>query len=243
MHRGYTKRWRKRWDKGYHYDPDLWLLMDYFIDHANYRDTRVFFPGCGLIPLKRGQHIFGTPQLSVFMRWDRGRTRRKLKILKNIGFLTIKTTNKYSIASVINYDTYQPTDQQNDQQNDTWTTSRRPADDQQTTTPKEYKKDKKVKKVKNNNPPYIPPGGNELAGNGCEWINSASWDEFVSHRVEIKKPLTALSVKKALNLLEANQGEQVEIIDNTIMNRWTGLFKLKSKKPDGWDKLRKEFCE
>ena len=35
MHRGYTKRWRKRWDKGYHKDPVLWIMMDYFIDFAH----------------------------------------------------------------------------------------------------------------------------------------------------------------------------------------------------------------
>lgn len=145
MHRGYTKRWRKRWDKGYHYDSDLWLLMDYFIDHANHKNSNVYFPNVGVIPVKRGQHIFGTPQLSDFLRWDRGRTRRKLKILKSIGFLTIKTTNKYSIATVIKYDTYNPQGNPNDHQNDKQTTSRRPADDQQMTTPKEYKEYKEYK--------------------------------------------------------------------------------------------------
>lgn len=59
MHRGYTKRWRKRWDKNYHHDPLLWMLMDFFIDFANYKDSEVFFPNVGVIPLKRGQHIFG----------------------------------------------------------------------------------------------------------------------------------------------------------------------------------------
>jgi hypothetical protein len=123
--------------------------MDYFIDYANYCDSEVYFPNVGLIPLKRGQHVFGTPQVSAFLRWDRGRTRRKLKILKDIGFLTIETTNRYSIGTVINYDIYQPLNQPNDQPNDQQTTSRRPADDQQTTTPNKDKKDNKVKKVKN----------------------------------------------------------------------------------------------
>jgi len=146
MHRGYTKRWRKRWDKGYHYDPDLWLLMSYFIDFANYKDSEVYFPNAGLIPLKRGQHIFGTPQLSAFLGWDRNRTRRKLKILKNINFLTIQTTNRYSIATVINYNTYQPTDHENDQPENQQPTSRRPADDQQMTTPNKVKNSNKDKK-------------------------------------------------------------------------------------------------
>ena len=38
MNRGYTKRWRKKRDKGYHQDPLLWVMMDYFIDYANYKE-------------------------------------------------------------------------------------------------------------------------------------------------------------------------------------------------------------
>ena len=94
--------------------------MEYFIDHANYKDTEIYFPNIGLIPLKRGQHIFGTLKLAEFMGVDRQRVRSKLKILKNIEFLTIKSTNRYSIATIINYDTYNPlkneTNQLTDQQ-------------------------------------------------------------------------------------------------------------------------------
>ena len=144
MYRGYTKRWRKRWDKNYHYDSLLWLLMDYFIDFANYKDSEVYFPNAGLIPLKRGQHIFGTPQIADFLRANRGRIRRKLIILKNIGFLTIRTTNRYSIATIINYDTYQSRTIESDQPNDISPASSRPSNDQLPATPNKDQKDKKA---------------------------------------------------------------------------------------------------
>jgi hypothetical protein len=46
--------------------------------------------------------------------------------MKNV---TIKTTNKFSIISIVNWNIYQQTENGNDQQNVTRTTSRRPADD------------------------------------------------------------------------------------------------------------------
>jgi hypothetical protein len=119
--------------------------MDYFIDFANYKDSEVYFPNAGLVHIKRGQHIFGTPQLSGFLRLSRSLTRRKLKILKNIGFLIIKSTNRYSIATIINYDTYQPIELQTDQPEVIQPASNRPATGQQPATPNKDKKEKKVK--------------------------------------------------------------------------------------------------
>ena len=149
MHRGFTKRWRKRWDKGYHLDSELWLLMDYFIDFANYKDSEVYIKYCGLVPLKRGQHLFGTSQLSGFLGWPAGLVRRKILILKNIGFLTIRTTNRYSIATVINYNTYQPSDRNTTSKRQAERQAERQATDQQNdkqpTTPKEYKEYKERK--------------------------------------------------------------------------------------------------
>jgi hypothetical protein len=146
MHRGYTKRWRKRWDKEYHKDLLLFALMEYFIDHANYKDTEVYFPNAGLIPLKRGQHVFGTRKLSGFFGVDRQRIRTKLTKLKNIKFLTLRSTHLYSIATVINYDTYQLSESDANPLTNQDLTQSKPSPNPQLTTPN---KDKKVNKEKN----------------------------------------------------------------------------------------------
>lgn len=127
MHRGWTKRWRKRWDKQTHRDPLLWVLQDYFIDHANYQDGEVYVPGAGAIHLKRGQHLFGTLSLAEIFRVDRGQIRVRLKNLSEMGFLTITTTNRYSIATIINYETYQSSEPAVHQQKSQPSTSRPPA--------------------------------------------------------------------------------------------------------------------
>lgn len=106
---GYTKRWRKRWEKGYHRDLLLWVLMDYFIDHANFESGEKFLGDAGLVKLKRGDCLFGTLSLAEFFGVGREQIRSRLRTLKTLAFLTtIKTTNRYSIATVCNYDKYNP---------------------------------------------------------------------------------------------------------------------------------------
>jgi hypothetical protein len=108
MNRGYTKRWRKRWDKDYHKDHLLWVLMDYLIDHANYRDKEVFIKGYGLVLVKRGQHLFGSISLAEKLGATRKRVESRLKALQKVKFLRIKRNNRFSIATILNYDKYNP---------------------------------------------------------------------------------------------------------------------------------------
>lgn len=67
---------------------------------------------------------------------------RWLTLLQQSDFLTIKSTNKYSVVSITNWPLYQFDDQQNDQQ----VTNKRPTSDQQVTTNKNVKNDKNDKK-------------------------------------------------------------------------------------------------
>lgn len=153
MNRGYTKRWRKRWDTGYQTDPLLWVMMDYFIDYANYKDSEVYCPGYGMVKLKRGDHIYSLRRMGELLNVDIGKIRRRLKILQGIKFLTLQTTHHFSLASVINYDTYQTQETNHDTQNDIQPTPDRHLTDTSTALPNKVKK---VKKVNNTN-------------NACAW--------------------------------------------------------------------------
>lgn len=170
MYRGYTKRWRKRWEKEYHKDRLLWVLMDYFIDHANYKDSEVFFKNVGLIPVKRGEHIFGTRKLAQFMGVDRQRIRTKLKILEKMEFLTLKVTHLYSIANIINYDTYNPQDDKANPLTNQELTQLKPSPNPDLTTDKEYKKDKECKNV-NNDVKYIVEYLNQKTEKNFKWTS------------------------------------------------------------------------
>jgi len=124
----------------------LFVMMQYFIDHANWKDTDVFFPNVGEIALKRGQHLCSTRSLSVKLGVDRQRIRTKLKKLEKVNFLTRKTTNKYTIVSIINYDVYQSDEELPNQQTNPHLTHTKPTPNPHLTTDK---KDKHIKKEKN----------------------------------------------------------------------------------------------
>ena len=60
-------------------------------------------------------------------------------------------------------------------------------------------------------------------------INPDSWQEFLKHRKEIRKPLSELAKTKAMNaIIGLSFDDQATCIDKTIQNRWTGLFPEKS---------------
>ena len=81
--------------------------MDYFIDFAAYEPTSRYIPGAGNISLVRGQWAFTERELSEFFGVDRQRIRTCLKKLKEQPFINPVTNPKFTIVSVINYDTYQ----------------------------------------------------------------------------------------------------------------------------------------
>jgi len=61
-------------------------------------------------------------------------------------------------------------------------------------------------------------------------IFAKAWEDWVTHRKQIKKKLTPLAVKKQMKAL-AEMGEQraVRAIEYSIANGWTGIFEPKDK--------------
>jgi hypothetical protein len=59
------------------------------------------------------------------------------------------------------------------------------------------------------------------------WLTKQAWDEFKSHRVHIKKPMTLLSERKMLNKLQKlkDDGQNpIELLDRSIRNNWQDVF-------------------
>jgi uncharacterized protein YdaU (DUF1376 family) len=63
-----------------------------------------------------------------------------------------------------------------------------------------------------------------------EWLNPLAWQAFVTHRKKLKKPLTELAAKLAVQKLcemKAAGKDPVRSIKESIMNDWVGLFEPK----------------
>lgn len=94
------------------------------------------------ILLERGQLVTGRKQLSIETGLSEQTIRTCLQRLEDTGEITRKTTNKFSIVTICNYDTYQYDESNSNQQ----LTNNQPATNQQSTTAKEYKKERIYKK-------------------------------------------------------------------------------------------------
>lgn len=84
-------------------------------------------------PILRGQCVFGLLQLGDSLGISVRSVRTALNHLKSTGEVTIRTTNKYSIATIVKYSDYQLSsyisDKQNDKQPDKPTTNERQTTD------------------------------------------------------------------------------------------------------------------
>lgn len=66
-------------------------------------------------------------------------------------------------------------------------------------------------------PPALPPAP--------DWLPAATWQAFIDHRIELKKPLTVHAAQITLNHLDQARGfghAPVVLIEAAIASGWTG---------------------
>lgn len=124
-------------DTSFYSELEMVGLAVHFVLKANYKDKKSIFNGQEIL-VKRGQFITGRKVLAKEFKTPGTTIWRKVEILKNVGFLDIKSNNRFSIITIVKYDKYQDKDIKMDSTLDNrWTT-----DGQQMGTSKEYKKEK-----------------------------------------------------------------------------------------------------
>ena len=92
--------------------------------------------------IERGQLVTGRKQLCLETGLSEQTVRTCLQRLEDTGEIIRKSTNKFSIVTICNYDTYQYEDNAINQQS----TNNQPTTNQQLTTTSEYKKERIYKK-------------------------------------------------------------------------------------------------
>jgi biotin operon repressor len=121
MHRGYIKIWRKIKDSGLYQMPETFALFMYLLTEATHQPRRI-----GTVKLERGQYVSGRIQLAVELQQTERKIRTGIKRLQELGIISVETTSRWSIYTIVNYNNYQDSDQQ--------ATSDRPASDQPATS-------------------------------------------------------------------------------------------------------------
>ena len=143
--KGWVKLWRnqynnwisegKPWCDGY-----AWTFL---YSQANHKKGMVNFRN-EYIEVKRGQLLTSKLKLQGIFGWTRWHVVNLLKALKNAEMITYRTTNRYIVITIVNYEKYQGSDEQNNKQNNIQTTYRRQTDDKRPTINKNV-----LKNVKN----------------------------------------------------------------------------------------------
>jgi len=216
---GWIKTYRKLSDN------PIWTLepftkgqawVDLFLI-ANHKDGQISVRG-NIIQVKRGQVGWSEVKLAERWKWSRNKVRRYLKHLETEQQIEQLKNSVSSIITIVNYELYQGTEQQNGQQTIQQKDSRR-------NTNKNDKNEKKNKRGFSFNEIEFPEDLISIDG----FIET--YKDWYDHRKQIKKPLTPKAVTLQLNQLKKfleKGNNPIDVIEKSIANGWTGLFELSS---------------
>jgi hypothetical protein len=102
MHRGYVKLWRKISEWGWYSDSQTFHIFIHLLINANIEKS--YFHN---MLIERGQIVIGRKAMSKQLDISEQSIRTSLARLKSTNEITIKPTNKFSIITLLNYESYQ----------------------------------------------------------------------------------------------------------------------------------------
>jgi len=117
MNRGYVKLWRKTIDSGLLQNAAALQVFTYCLLKASHKHSKMLV-GTTPVTVEPGQVVTGRLAIAKECKLSEQNVRTALKLLENLEIVTIKSTNKFSVVSFVNWDTYQqdqPTDQPTNQ--------------------------------------------------------------------------------------------------------------------------------
>ncbi len=209
---GFIKLHRKitKWE--WYQDANTFRLFMHLLLLCNHEDGR----WQGNI-IKRGQTITGLKSINKSLGLSIQQTRTAMNKLIATGDITTKSTNKYTLVTVVNYDHYQAKDNGATSKSTSKSTNEQQTSNKRVTTNKNLKNLKNEKNIKRGAIYQLP-----------EWVNGTAWLEFEEHRKNIRKPLSDLARAKTVNQLKGfTLDEQQTAIDTSIQSSWAGIFPKK----------------
>ncbi len=221
MNRGYIKIWRKIEDWEWIDDPNTLALLVHCTMMANWKDKKWHKE-----KIKRGAFVTSLSNLAAASGLTLQQTRTSLDKLIATHTVTKKTTNKYTIISINNYDEYQDTNMLDNKQ----ITNKQQTNNKQITTTKEYKELKKDKK-ENIREKNILTSKEEYLENIPEEDMAEFLERFAAGRREIESKGEDL-----LNYCEAN-GKTYKNYKALLTNALKRDFTVKKAKNEKLDPL------
>ena len=116
MERGYVKLWRRTLDSGLLQHPTAWQVFGYLLMSATRSERKLMVAG-QLFELSPGDYAGSVASICGALKLTPRQVRTALAVLEKLEILTIKTTNKGSLFSLVNWHRYQDEGQTSDKQN------------------------------------------------------------------------------------------------------------------------------
>lgn len=196
-------------------DREAWIWL---IEHANWQPQR-FRSGFVVFEVPRGALATHYRSLAAQWRWDHKKVIRFLKLLQSEDMIALETPHRTVQITLCNYDKYQ-----------------RPWDSDAPTTPQPRPNDapregtKRIKGIKEiketSNPPTPFP----------DWLPLQQWEDFKDMRQRIKAPMTKAAEELAIRQLDGLRARGFppdQVLEQSIMRSWKGLFEIKQSAPGG----------
>jgi hypothetical protein len=188
VNRGYVKLWRKAEDGGMLANHQLLAFWCWCLMRASHKTTKTVV-GFQEVTLEPGQFIFGRRKAASILKMSEQTVRTCLNSLKINQQITYKSTSKYSIITIVNWEAYQSNDTEGNQQFNhhinTPLTSNQPATNQQLTTYKNVMNEKNVKKrdISGKKPPALTPlpEGFSISDRVKKWASEKGFDRLDQH--------------------------------------------------------------
>jgi hypothetical protein len=109
---GYIKLHRSLLNWEWYHDPNTMRVFIHLLLWISHEETT--YKG---YPIRPGQYGFTIPKIASELQLTNQQTRTSLSKLKSTGEITVKTTNKYSIITIVNWELYQGRTNKNNSQN------------------------------------------------------------------------------------------------------------------------------
>lgn len=225
----WLKLYRKSVESRVFKNPNLWKVWTWCLMKAAYRERWVTVQtGRTSIEVKvePGQFVFGRFSAADELGMKPSSVWKRMQKLQKLENLNINSDIKYSLITIINWESYQGLENNCDSNGDSGVT----AEEQSGDTNKKVKKVKKVKKET-----YI--GSPLTSYQYPDWLNKTLWQDFHRMRSRIKKPITtARTITGLLNKLEklVSEGhDQDELIQNAVDHCWQSFYPPKKERVSG----------
>lgn len=224
---GYVKIYRKLLSWGWYSNSPVKDTFIHFLLTANFKDM----PWQNIV-IERGQLVTSYPKLAESLGFTVQQIRTAILKLKSTGEITVKTTNKFQLVTVVNFEDYQSYEDETNRQINTQI-NRQITDNQQTnnrqiTDNQQQRKNDKNIRIKEDKKYIYSDSLSKIQNEELK----QTLNDFIDMRKTIKKPLTGKALNLIISKLDTmanDDSEKILILEQSIMSNWQGIFPLKDK--------------